>query len=375
MRDSFNAFECAGYVRRRWKFIAASCALAGVLAAAISFTLPQRYTAIATLVIDAPAGNDPRAATVVSPIYLESLKTYERFAESDSLFVKAAGRFQLRNGASTVPVDALKRRVLKVTKPRDTKLLEIRVTLADPVKAQAVAQFIAQETANLARSVERGSDEEFAAGAQTQVEAGRARMEKAESAWSQDSASRPTESLQSETGGLTDLKLYIRRQLADATAGRADLEAQERAASAPETGAPSFELKRIRRELAGAVARAASLKTELDALGPAIARKEAVLAERKGRAELLDAERRAAHRAYDAAAKHLNDLRSTEGIRGERLRVIDPGIVPQQPSSPNIPLNILSAVLLAALASVLYLTLAFSLSARERGAATRTAYR
>ena len=32
-----------------------------------------------------------------------------------------------------------------MTKPRDTRLLEIRVTLGNPEKAQAVAQFLAEE--------------------------------------------------------------------------------------------------------------------------------------------------------------------------------------------------------------------------------------
>ena len=36
----------------------------------------------------------------VSPIYLESLKTYEHYAESDSLFQNALDRFGLRRALS-----------------------------------------------------------------------------------------------------------------------------------------------------------------------------------------------------------------------------------------------------------------------------------
>jgi len=74
----------------------------------------------------------------VSPIYLESLKTYERFADSDSLFQKAVERFALEGQ----PIESLKRSVLKVDKLRDTRALQISVTLPDPKTAQAVAQFL-----------------------------------------------------------------------------------------------------------------------------------------------------------------------------------------------------------------------------------------
>ena len=50
-----------------------------------------------------------------------------------------------------------------------------------------------------------------------------------------------------------------------------------------------------------------------------------------------------------------------------RLRLIDPGIVPQRPSSPNIPLNVFAALLFGAVASVLYLSVAF----QSRPPATR----
>ena len=48
------------------------------------------------------------------------------------------------------------------------------------------------------------------------------------------------------------------------------------------------------------------------------------------------------------------------GYRSERLQVIDPGIVPERPSSPNIPLNVLVALFAAAVLSFLLLTLRFS---------------
>ncbi|HMC60818.1 MAG TPA: hypothetical protein VKJ01_16630, partial [Candidatus Solibacter sp.] len=56
-------------------------------------------------------------------------------------------------------------------------------------------------------------------------------------------------------------------------------------------------------------------------------------------------------------------------FRGERLRLIDPGIVPERPSSPNIPLNVLAALFLGLVLPIVYLTL--QMSYQEQRAALR----
>ena len=62
----------------------------------------------------------------------------------------------------------------------------------------------------------------------------------------------------------------------------------------------------------------------------------------------------------------LSDLRVSRGSRTEWLRVVDPGIVPQRPSSPNLPLMLIGAALLALFGSLLYLTISFSLTRGRR---------
>src|SRR5215468_6558549 len=96
MSEPFDAFRYIGYLRARLSWIASSVGVAGLLAIIVSLILPKQYTATARLVIEPPAGTDLRAAMAVSPIYLESLKTYEHFASSDSLFQKAVDHFGLR---------------------------------------------------------------------------------------------------------------------------------------------------------------------------------------------------------------------------------------------------------------------------------------
>src|SRR6185503_18273182 len=132
MTDSFDAYRYISYMRSRWRWIAASGAVAIVLAFFFTLLQPRLFTATARIVIEPPAGSDLRSAMAVSPIYLESLKTYEHFASSDSLFLKALDQFGLRQSLGARPVEALKRRVLKAGIVRNTRILEVSATLPDP---------------------------------------------------------------------------------------------------------------------------------------------------------------------------------------------------------------------------------------------------
>ena len=160
MNETFDAYRYIGYLRSRWRWIAVSAALAVGLATAASLAMTPQYTATARLVIDPPAGADLRAAMAVSPIYLESLKTYEHLAASDSLFQKAAQQF----GLVGHPIESVKRRVLQVQLVRNTRILEISVTLPDPKKAQALATFLAEGTVESNRQSVSESDQDLLRG-------------------------------------------------------------------------------------------------------------------------------------------------------------------------------------------------------------------
>ena len=342
MHPAFDAFEYAGFLLKRWRFVAVVCIAAVAAAAAVSLMLPKRYTSTASILIDAPAGNDPRAATAVSPIYLESLKTYERFADSDTLFRRAIKQFGLADVEGTAAADTLKKRVLKVTKPRDTKLLEIQVTLRDPNKAQSVAQFIAEETATTSRSFARQTEDEFIAEARKTLDTSTARLEAVESAINAEATQAQPELLETEIEGAVELRNRVRRQLISADA---DL--------AGRTPDPDL---RARRE---------SLQKQSDALNDEIQKKQSLLGRRRASQDRLEAERRNARTAQETARTRLNDSLASAGSRGERLRIVDPGVVPERPSSPHLFLNICGALLLALAAAILYLTLEFALRNRR----------
>jgi uncharacterized protein involved in exopolysaccharide biosynthesis len=337
MADSLDAFHYLSYLRSRWRLIAASCSIAATLAVAVTLIQPREYTATARIVIEPPAGMDPRSAMAVSPIYLESLKTYEHFATSDSIFSNAMGRFDLRSLVGARPVESLKKRVLKVETIRNTRILEISATLPDARKAQALARFLAESTVELSRSMVAQSAQDLLQGTVRQADEIRARLQETEARWLQLVASEPVDDLQAAMGEAAQLRSGVREQVLSV-----ELEVADAADRAKQPAAP---------------ARLDQMRKQIETLDRQYTEREKLLALRLAHRDRLDAERQSAQEALAAVETRLRDARGDAGYRGERLEIIDPGIVPERPSSPNLPLNFAAAVLLGLVLSVLYLTL------------------
>jgi uncharacterized protein involved in exopolysaccharide biosynthesis len=346
MQDSFDVFEYLDFLRARWKFWGLACGVAVLAALATGLVLPNRYTSTATILIDPPAGGDPRIATAVSTVYLESLKTYELLATNDQLFLRAAGQFHLRDRDGS-PIESLKRRVLKVDKLRDTRALQISVTLPDPRTAQGVAQFLAEGAVELSRSGGKEADEAMIEDAGKVAETAKARLNDAEAAWQKAAGAHSAEALRSEISEDSYLKSRVEEQVLDEQAGLAGSSAQ----------AP--------RDIDASRARIEILDRRIGELARAIEAKSAVLAQQTASEQDLQAVLSAARASYQAAVQRLADLRASRGSRSEWLRVVDPGIIPQRPSSPNLPLILIGAAALALFGSLLYLTVSFSFT-RER---------
>ncbi len=345
----FDVFEYLSYLRRRWPFWAVTCAVAILVSAGIALMLPKQYTATASILIDAPGGGNSRAFNPVSPIYLESLRTYEHFAESDTVFLEALDKFHLRDENPRAPADSLKRRILKVIKPRDTKILEVSATLRDPVKAQALAQFIAERTVDMNRTMARQSDQDAISEAQRQVDAARARIQEIEKSLEQETGRGPYEALQSEVDNLVELQARLRRDLYQARVDIADYTAQGN-----------------QRELSAVRARADALEKQAADVNRELLAKEKMASERRAKLDAINADLKTARAMSQAAEGQLNEIRQAGGTRSERLRIFDPGIVPQQPSSPSRTMIVITAVVVALLLAWLYLTVAFSFRAQSR---------
>ena len=362
MGEPFDAFRYMSYLRARWRWIASCAGIAVALAIVVSLLMPNRYTATSRLVIEPPAGTDLRAAMAVSPIYLESLKTYEHFASSDSLFQKAVERFQLGDGA----IESLKRRVLRVQIVRNTRIMEIEATLRDPKKAQALAQYLAEATVDLNRSSVAESDQDLVRGIAEQERDARARLTETEKAWVQVLTNEPTEGLTTAIEQAAE----ARSKLLDIIHS-VELEIADVSERMKQGGPDQAEL---RREDSNAHARLAQLQKQLQETGRVDAERERLLATRQAHRDKLEAERKAEQTQLTAMETRLRETRGESGYRGERLKIIDPGIVPQRPSSPNLPLNVVGALLAGIVLPVLYLTIAMSYQ-EQRAASRRSALR
>ncbi|MDE3195417.1 MAG: hypothetical protein KGN84_03680 [Acidobacteriota bacterium] len=276
MKPDASAVEFAVYAASRWRQILVSCAAALVFAGAAGLVLPKSYTATATLLIQTPAGVDPRAATSVSPVYLESLRTYEHLALSDSIFAEAVERLGVRKLYPNRSIESLKSSVLKVSKPANTRILTISATLKDPKQAQALARYIAEKTTATNRDLDARSAADAARAAQTDFDQSERRLRDAEAA-DRDYVPAP-----SDKGGRETMR---------------------------------------RDELANEVFSARSDR--------------------------------------DAARKRLDEIKAGAPLGGERLEVLDPGIVPQRPSFPDTPLNMVVALVVSLAASLTYLAFRF----------------
>ena len=325
-------------IAAHWKVVAGACVVALLVSLVATLLLPKRYTAVTTIYIESPAGSDPRAATTVSPIYLDSLRTYELVASSDSLFLNAAERFHLRNGDA--PIDQLKRSILKVEVPRNTRILEIHATLRDAKLAHELALYLAQESVKTTENTNRQVDREFASDAERQYAEARTRMDAAQKAWDESPDQVSQENLQSEVLADEQLRDALKKELTE-------IEVSDPGASGPNAAL-------IR-----------SYRARLTELAAQITAKRKNLAQVSSHLETLQSDMGAARRMFAGAEGRLQELRSAAGNRGERLRIIDPGIVPERPSSPDLLLNLVVALIAAAILSIGGLLLTATAAQRE----------
>ena len=312
-------------IAAHWRLVVWTCLIAVLVSLTATLLLPKKFTAVTRIFIEAPAGTDPRGSTSVSPIYLDSLRTYEIFASSDSLFLQAVERFHLRQNSA--PLDRLKKSILKVSVPRNTKILEISATLSDPKLAHDLSLYLAEETVKINENTSRQGDRESAAEAEKEYAVARSRMDAAQGAWDSSPDQVTSETLRSEILADENLRDGFRKELTE-------LEVSDPDASGKQAG------------------RIAAYQGRLALLTAEIVAKRKALAIATARLETLESDLGAARRMTAAAESRLRELHAAAGSRGERLRIIDPGIVPERPSSPDLMLNLAIALIAGAVLSV-----------------------
>jgi uncharacterized protein involved in exopolysaccharide biosynthesis len=364
MDAPFDGTQFPHYVRQRWQVIAVCCAVSIVVTVGTCVLLPKRYTATASILIEPPAGNDPRGATAVSPVYLESLKTYERFASSDTVFATALDELRLQPKFGGASIESIKRSVLKVARPTSTKIVEISATLDDPKNAQRLAQHVAEQTIALNRRLNDRSIEDVLRESKSTRDSARDRLDKAEKAKEELITAEAIDALQSEVTEISQLRLNAEQELGKTRAELADMQAEMKTFHAGD-GLES-QADWTMRQIEALRARIGSLEEQARTLNTSGSTKTTVLESRKQRRERQETELRSARADYEVAKTKLSDAQSSAAYRGERLEIMDPGIVPQRPSFPNIPLNVMAALVISMAASIAYLALRFGYSQARR---------
>ncbi len=348
MSQPFDAYDYAAYLRARWRFFAVACGSSAAFALLVGLLLPKEYTATVNIVIE-PAG-DSRSASVVSPVYLESLRTYETFASSDVTFERAVELFHLRQSNPHASIESLKRKVLDIAKLRDTRILQIAATLSDPQQALAFAQYIATQTVLLNHTLNGELQRDSMQPAEQEFAAAKSVRDRAESEWAAFSASASIDTMQYEMSSLVDLKSRLSRQLMSANVDVAALRTQSgNSANA----------------LAVAEAKEALLAKQYAAIEREFTRKNAQVASIVSRRDLLRDNLDSSRKRYESAEARVHEIRGAAGLQAERLKIVDAGAVPSRPSSPKILRNVEAALLLALIASAIFLGVAYTTSRRN----------
>lgn len=359
MPESFELYGYVAFLRKRWHVAAASLAASTALALGISLLQTRLYSAKVTLLIEPPASSDPRAAMAVSPIYLESLRTYEHFAGSDHLFSEAVKKFQLRDGTfRSRSIEDIKKAVLQVSIPRNTKILQIEVTLPSAGKALALATYLAEKTVDLSRQA--GSFTDLEESAQGELDAANSRLEKAEARLAVQLKQRSAdETLQAELDRLGERSNEVERLalVTSVTSQEEDRDDPRGKGASPAFGPTSKQ--------------AATLRAEVARLNSEIARKQKELVTHRASVELGNSEYKAALEAREGASRRVREVRGMAGNRSERISILDPGFLPERPSSPKTLLNLLAGAVLGLLFAIAYLSAEFSLQ-RQKTEKTRS---
>jgi len=358
MRNASDGLEFASYLWRSRSLVAIACASALAVAGIVSLILPARYTATASILIEPPGGNDPRSATAVSTVYLESLKTYERMASSDTLFEHALDDLHIRQRYPGVSTETLKRRILDVSKPASTTVLDISATVSDAKSAQALAQYIAERTVALHTSLDQQTDEELSKEPQRIFETAKARREAAEKAKYQFTKATPVEALDKEVLLAGELKLEVGKELARTRAELANYLGQQQAPQPTEAGEQQSGWTQF--QIAATRTKIQNLENQDRELEQALKSKGDMLEDLRRKRDALDSELKSARADEDAQNVKFSDVKASSAARGVRLKILDPGIVPRRPSFPNPPLNLAVAFIVSLMASIGYVAIRFA---------------
>ena len=207
-------------------------------------------------------------------------------------------------------------------------------------------------------SLNRQSDEDLSKEPQRIFDASKARRAAAEREKDEFTRATPVEALDKEVLSAAELRSEVGKDLARARAELANYLGQQQAPQPSGTGEPQTSWTQY--EIMATRAKIQDLESQDRQLLQALNVKSTLLENLRRKRDSLDAELKSARADEEAENTKLSDVKSSSAARGVRLKVLDPGIVPQRPSFPNPPLNLAVAFALSTMASIGYLAIRFA---------------
>ncbi len=341
MLEPLDPVEFLSALARRWKRIAVVAGGAAAIALIASLLLPKKYEATALLMIQ-PAVGGPPSSAVMSPAYLDSLRSYEQFVESDGVVESLLRETHLNEEFSE---EQFRRSALRAALLKGTRILQVSVRLGDPQKAHEVALRLAQIAKESNARVNRGEAERVRGGVDRDAQDARKAMAEAQAAIDQFRSHSREDEVARDVEQQIERKVGYQRELSDVEVDLAEKEALAKASP----GNPA-----ARSEMAALQARRDALRGALASLEKELVKSQAAHAALEARRAALDATYQAAEERFSTMARRATETALSAAIRHEELEIADPGTVPTRPISPNPLENTILAAMLGLLAAMLY---------------------
>src|SRR5579871_253443 len=340
MPDSLQPLESLSALPRRWKRILAVGVGAGVIALAISLLLPKKYEATTLVLIQPPLGAN--AAAALSPAYLDSLRSFEPFVESDGVLTTLLHDTHLDTQFSP---EQFRRSALRASVLKGTRVLQVSVILADPAKAHETALRLGQILRDENARMNREEGDRIRALAVKDAEEAHKTLLAVQSVAEQFRRTSREDEVRREAEAQIERKGRLEQDLNDSEMSLAEQEGRATSSGASAEAARNMTTA-LRAHVQG-------VKTALASMQAALAKSQADYAAIDTRRTVLDSELQAADDRYSSLARRVTDI-SSGAVRREEMEIADPGAVPSQPASPHPLQNTILAVLLGLLAASLY---------------------
>ncbi len=355
MRGPFNMLEYINRILSRWRRILVVVAAAALVAFLLSLFLPKKYDATVTLVIQPASGGGMFPATA-SPVYLEYLRTYEQVVQADALLSRLIRELRLDQPPYGYTVESFRASVLKVTLVRHTKLLMIRARFADPEKAHAIARTLAKMAAQANSELNLSESARYSQQVQQELADAGTRLASAQAALEKFRREYRTEEVSRSVMELLERKASQEGELSTLQVTLADKEAQLASLRSGADTGRSQAVSSLAAEIEGIRARKTALASALAQTTAALQRTQSHLATVDVRRQELENNMELAQRSVATFTSRSNDARGAVVARTEELLISDPGVVPSRPSWPRPLLNVLAAMFLGLLGSLVYET-------------------